>query len=369
MTAGSLEFQLLTECCRWAFSRDDDSQIHALCGTVDFDRVTRLARFHRVQGLVWKALKSSGAYIPAAAADALFADARTIVATNLRIAAEAGELRTSFEQADIDLLFVKGLTLAALAYPEPSLKMGWDVDLLIRECDLSKAAAALNTRGYRRVEPPEPLSLQSWHSREIESVWSKSEEQLHVELHTRLAANRWLIPGIGMTSARREVEVAQGISLPTLTEEDLFAYLCVHGASSLWFRLKWITDLAALLHRMPGQIGALYRRSQELGAHRAAAQALLLADNLFGSLRESSLRRELAADSVSRRLAARALQQLSGSVEPREPTNSVFGTVQIHLTQFGLVPGMAFKFHELSRQITHHFAPQLARGHLQAWTA
>ena len=59
----------------------------------------------------------------------------------------------------------------------------------------------------------------------------------------------------------------------------------MHGASSLWFRLKWITDLAAILQPLSGsEIEHRYARSQELGAGRASGHALLLADTLYGTL-------------------------------------------------------------------------------------
>lgn len=321
-----------------------------------------MARFHRVQGLAWNALAASGAEVPAEAAESLSSDALMIVATNLRILVEARELNSRFKHLGIDLLFVKGLTLAALAYPNPLLKMGWDIDALIRERDLERVAEELTRRGYRLVEPADCSRLVSWHRREKESVWSQPEEVLYLELHTRLVDNRRLIPGIGMDSPRRDVEVAPGFSLPTLAEEELFAYLCVHGASSLWFRLKWITDLAAILHHAaPHQIEHLYNRSQEFRANRAAAQALLLADSLYGTLRKTSLRSQLENDRVSRWLAGLALRQLAGSADPREPTGTAFGTAGIHLAQFGLAPGIAFKSDEFARQLRHYLAHRLAR--------
>ena len=41
---------------------------------------------------------------------------------------ECGRLKGAFNGAGIPLLFVKGLTVAALAYPSPFLKMGWDIE-------------------------------------------------------------------------------------------------------------------------------------------------------------------------------------------------------------------------------------------------
>jgi hypothetical protein len=95
-------------------------------------------------------------------------------------------------------------------------------------------------------------------------------------------------------------------------------------------------------------IERMFDRSQALGAERAAGQALLLADRLFGSLGETDLRDRLASDRSTRRLANAASAQLTGS--PREPTTARLGTWRIHLTQFALGRGLRFKLGEFTRQ-------------------
>jgi len=264
---------------------------------------------------------------------------------------EARGLRSDFERSGVDLLFVKGLTTGALAYPKPLLKMGWDLDLLIDPEQLGEAVELLLARGYCQVTPSDPADIFAWHRRSKESVWSRSED-VYVELHTQLADNRRLIPGIDVHSPRREVEITAGVALPTLGHDELFAYLCVHGASSAWFRLKWITDVAALLsHVDVTEIERLYRRSQELGAGRAPAQALLLADGLYESLQGSPLAHELSRDRISAWLAASALRQIAGRAEPREPTEAFLGTSRIHYTQLALLPGLRFALSEAFRQL------------------
>lgn len=345
----STEFRLLVECCGRAFRTGDDASFETLSATVHWEPFARLVRFHRVQGLVWSSLRSAGAELQPEISRSLSADAREIAATNLRIAAEAGELRPAFDEAGLRILFVKGVTVGALAYSRPMLKMGWDIDVLVDEADVLKAAAELSARGYARTIPRPGVDLATWHGSRKESVWSRPDQRLHVELHTRLADNRRLIPGIGMDSPRREVEVTRGTSLPTLAADELFAYLCVHGASSAWFRLKWITDLAALLHRAePAEIERLYQRSQQLGAARAADQALLLAHRLYGSLEGTSLMPRLSEKRSSRWLAAMAYRQVRQSTEP---TSTPLGTWRIHLSQLLLRPGLSFQLSELSRQI------------------
>ncbi|MFL6730246.1 MAG: nucleotidyltransferase family protein [Sphingomicrobium sp.] len=354
----STEFRLIVDCCRRAFAggRGERSCGHLL-SAVDWGRFARLARFHRVQGLVWNALAERREALPDDVAVVLSSDARTIVATNLAIARECAELRDAFEGRGVPSLFLKGLTVAALAYRKPMLKMGWDIDVLVAEADVVEAAAELEARGYLRTIPDTDTDLSKWHGRRKESVWSRPEQALYIELHTRLADNRRLIPSIGIDSPRQEVAVADGITLPTLARDELFAYLCVHGASSLWFRLKWITDLAALLsHCSADEIERLCRRSQELGAGRAADQALLLADDLYGSLTDTGLADRLQQSRAARWLASAAFSQLVANTEGREPTATLLGTLAIHWTQLLLLPDAGFAAGEAYRQVRDSIA-------------
>ena len=317
---------------------------------MNWSRFISLARFHRIQGLVWNALAPFATSIPKHAAQELSSDARSIAATNLAIARECTELKKAFAIRDAALLFVKGLTVAALAYRSPMLKMAWDIDVLIDPLDLGSAADTLIARGFILRLPSTPANLQSWHSRSKESVWSRPDG-LHVELHTALADSSTLISALDVNSNSQEVEILPGHSLPTLAKDELFTYLCVHGASSAWFRLKWITDLAALLHQQtPVELERLYRCSLEMGAYRASAQALLLADNLYDSLEGTCLRKELEQKWINRALALLAVSQVLNR-DAVDPTSQFLGTWRIHLNQLSIGGGLIFAFQDICRQI------------------
>jgi len=343
------ELRLLIECCRCNFASAPQHHLKSLPPEIDWARFHRLVRFHRVQGLAWNALEPLADLIPTSIREALADDAREHIAANLQIALESARLLGAFRSAGMPLLFVKGLTVGALVYRNPLLKTGWDVDVLVPANRLSQAAQVLRSQGYRLALPKADAQLARWHRTHKDSLWRRAEPDLHVELHPRLVDNASILPGIGIDSPTQDVEVVPGVILPTLAPDELFAYLCVHGASSAWFRLKWIADLAGLVNGMaPDSLDALYRRSQQLGAARAAGQALLLADALFGTLDGSSLREELASERGTAWLASAALAQLAIS---SEPTGRTFGTWRIHATQLLLRPGLRFKAGELVRQV------------------
>jgi len=327
---------------------------------VDWGRFEQLAQFHRVEGICWDCLAPHESHLPAAVADALSSAATAIALQNLSATAESATLMASFRAAKVPILFLKGLTLGSLAYRNYAAKSAIDIDLLINPADLDASASLLRTLGYRLVIPRDSAgkeALRAWHRLNKESVWVKGESGLQIDLHTRTADNPALIPGITVHAPSRSVDVG-GVELPTLAPEELFSYLAVHGASSAWFRLKWISDFAGLLHPLDThEVEQLYRRSQELEAGRAVGQALLLADTLFGSMGENdSLRRELSADRTIRWLFHAALRRVCGP--PEEPTEHRFGTLAIHATQFLLKPGIRYKASELAGQMSRFVARQ-----------
>lgn len=346
------EFTLIVECCRWAFAGDCGGEVERLAANVAWPRVLRLARRHRVQGLVWNCLRTLAIAVPADVAAPLSGDATTIAERNLRAVWQSARLVEAFTGAGLPLIFIKGLTLGKLAYPDPLTKMSLDIDMLVPAGGAAEAAAELRKLGYDLVLPhlePESGRFEAWHQRRKESVW-RSPDGVQLDLHTRLADSPSLLTGIDVRSPTQLVEVAPGIHLPTLARDELVAYLCVHGASSAWFRLKWVTDFAALLHgSSPVQLEQLYVSALSLGAGRAAAQALLLADRVYGTLGQSALGGELARFSVNRWLARAAWSQLN---RDDEPTQAFLGTAIIHLTQLFLLPGTRFKRGEIRRQVS-----------------
>lgn len=345
------EFRLLVECCRWNFAGGNDGQIREFAGKADWPRFVRLSRRHRVQGLVHRCLRELPPPLAGEFAASLSADVAAIAEHNLRAARQSALLLEAFTAAELPLIFLKGLALSKLAYGDPFVKMSQDIDVLVPAASIAGAAAALDQLGFRLEMPAVPASstrFERWHRLRKESVW-RSPEGLMLDLHSRLADSPELIPGVGTGSPQQSVDVAPGVVLPTLAADELFAYLCVHGASSAWFRLKWVADLAALLNDCsPGEIERLYERSQQLGAGRAAAQALLLTAATFGTAAGSELEQRLAGKPANRWLGNAAWSQL---VRDSEPTEVRLGTAAIHLTQLLLVPGLGFKLRELSRQL------------------
>ncbi len=350
----SREFCLIAAGCEWPASSARDQRLRELAALpLDWDLVLKLAHRHRIEGLLHRALTDAGVEAPEPVRLALARSAASIGTQSLLQSAESARLRRLLGERGIDCVFLKGVALAALAYGMLGVKQAWDIDLLVRPEEAGLAADMLGQAGYRRSIPGSEVSdamFQQWMTISKESLWIHERSGMVVELHTALVDNPRLLRGVSALSEMQLVRIGPGIELPTLRTGELFAYLCVHGATHAWARLKWLADVAALLRKAgPEETERLYRRSVELGAGRSSAQALMLCARLLELPLPPKLETELKRDRAAGWLEALAVSAMSGR-GATELDDTVFGTVVINLSHFLLGRGWRYRYSELARK-------------------
>jgi hypothetical protein len=356
----SNEFLLTAACCRWPPSTERDEAVRAAAARpLDWPRFMRIVRRQRVDGLVSDAFERAGLVLPREAGSALRREAQAIARQNLAFAAETLRIHRLLDAAGLPHLFVKGTTLDLLAYGTLGLKKARDIDLVVAPEAVHSACVLLSDAGYVRTLPgPEigPDRFSVWLSLCKETSWREPRNGIVVELHNGLVDNPVLLPGIGARSLRQWVEIAPGIRLPTLARDELFAYLCVHGATHAWSRMKWIADVGALLKDCDShELERLYRRSLTLGVGRCSAQALLLCEELFALKLPPPLSAALKSDPATRWLVRIALTAMAGRNAETELDDTVLGTVPIHMSHFLLARGWRYKASEVRRKsLSHH---------------
>ena len=176
--------------------------------------------------------------------------------------------------------------------------------------------------------------------------WRRSGTNIYLELHWRLT-DLPLLRGTLHTAALQQVAIVPGNSVTTLGGDALLAYLCVHGASHGWGRLKWLADVYTLLpHNDPAAVVATYHRVNSMDAGRSVGQALLLCNDLF-SLDIGNLERELGKDATLQFLRRAALRLLSGEGETKEVDAQPFGSTSVYLSRFLLGSGVRAVLSEL----------------------
>jgi len=342
------EFVLAAACCRWPLSASALSAIaQAAAQPIDWPYFMRIVARQRIAGLAAHALGAAGVGLPADIERALAARAQRIARQTLLLAAETIRLQRIFAAAGIPMISLKGSALAQLAYGRLTLKHGRDIDILVPPEHALAGMALLEASGYTLRDPaPEMSEAQRRafvaHGREAEFT-TQSDGGLRVELHWRLFDNALLLRGIDAYSPVLEVPVSDGQAIRTFTEADLFAYLCVHGATHSWSRLKWLADFAALIATRPGtEIVRLYRHAQARGAGLCAGQALTLARDLLDLRLPPVIEAELAGHRRVQRLVTLAREAMIGVDAATEPDLGPAALTRTLLTRFLLGQGLAF---------------------------
>jgi Uncharacterised nucleotidyltransferase len=323
---------------------------------LDWTRLLRLAKRHQVIGLVHDGLTQVRPDVPPEIAGEISAQAAALLRENLEMARESLRVHRLFHDADLPVLFVKGAALAILAFGDLGLRSGQDIDLLVNQETLPLATAPLLRAGYIRFDPPPDISdaqLRLLMPLRKDLGFVHQATGLRIELHWRLFLNAHAMTETSVMAASRVVPLAGASGLRTLCEEDLFAYLCVHGALHWWYRLKWLADINALLAAAPEvSIERLFRAAETRGAGRAAAQAMLLCRRLFGTRLPTSLMANIGKGLTMRWLEATALSAMTAGQSEREPHELRFGTTRGSLSTFLVSRSWRYRLAELNNHLT-----------------
>lgn len=343
------EFILACTCCQRRPSELRDEAVRAAARRVnDWDRFLRVVQRQRVAGFVQSALSSASVELPPRVAQLLVVQRQQTARQNLILTAEAVRLQSVFDAAGISVIFFKGVTLAQLAYGSLSLKHGKDIDLLVRPDRAETAMRVLEREGYALWKPASYLSEAQRRAlvccgKEVEFVHRQRNAQ--VELHWRLVENPLLLKGVDASTPTQDVALSSGVSIRSFLEEDLFAYLCVHGACHAWSRLKWIADLNALIAaKSDVEVEHLHRHAEARGAGLCAGQALILCHRLLKLKLPPALEAELCRSVRLERLVRIAMGAMIGSDAETELRDRPFSSTRINLAGFLLGQGWTYFF-------------------------
>jgi len=347
------EFSLMAACCRWPPSAERDQAVAAAAAApIDWERFERITAKHRVTALAHDGLRRANIPVPAGVAGRLSDAAVSVGRKALATARETLRLQQTFDAAAIPAVFIKGTSLAILAYGDLGIKQAADIDLLTTpECVLA-GRHLLERLGYAPIDFDGLDDSQFVRAAEFtkECLFEHPSLGIAVDLHWRLLENPCLLPEIGALSPTREVEIGDAV-VRTLVDDLLFAYLCTHGTMHGWARFKWLADVGAFLSRFDeAEIERLYRAALRHGAGRSPAATLLLCDRLLGLAIPASLRAECSGDRIARALAATALRCMTwrgGEVEFRYLSGV---SLAIMFSHFRITSGRRYLWGEVSRR-------------------
>jgi hypothetical protein len=283
----SPEFRLLLAC---TLPPSDVAEIEHLrqsaAACVDWEAFLKLANRHQLTLLAGQHLQQHAADLVSPDILAQIGEYR---AANKRrtvfMALELAEIGQIWAKEGIPLCPLKGPWLAERLYGSPSLRLSSDLDVLVAPERVLDAEAALLANGYRRTEPAAALSPRQWEMcREvvIHSLYAHPKRKYSIELHWGVATPDVLPLSVTNQALKRARPAAfAGQAIVDLDNEDLLAFLLIHGARHLWCDLKWLADIAMLLRQSPN-LELVQQRLKEHHLERFLALGVLLCYQWFG---------------------------------------------------------------------------------------
>lgn len=296
---------------------------------LDWTEVVRKAIDHGVAGLLCRAVERlPEAGLPAGlqeAARAYLEHAETEGAARVE---QTFDVLAALAASDIPALAFKGVALAAMAHASAAIRPSRDIDVLVHRRDMPHAVTALKRLGYRASDTFGPRVMGACYATYGQDILF-SNGRLPVEPHCAFAPRSLAIDIDVDDMWRRSTLLRIGSTdMRTLCAEDALVVACLHGAKEKWWRLLWVADVAALIHRYPDiDWKAIVRRASDAGMLRILELGIGLAKSLFGTRLPVDLGGSIERDAVCERLVGECKRRLFG--EAGGP-GSVFQVSRFH---------------------------------------
>jgi hypothetical protein len=282
-------------------------------GGTNWTLLLQMANKHGATPLLYWRLSSNYAdLVPRAVLNKLQDHYRNNTRRNFILTGELLAFLRLFDANGIPAIPFKGLTLAAAVYPDLALRDIGDLDLLIRKRDMAKAAELLLGQGY---QPMFKLNCaqEAAHLASIGQLpFVRNQGAGIVELHTTLMPRQFAFAlDFNRVWERRVTVSLGGQEVPSLCPEDLLLVLCAHASKHQWECLRWICDIAYLLHRHR-EINweCVLREAHRLASRRMLFLGLFLAKELLRASIPQEIWQRVRTDAAVKSLAAGVIRDL-----------------------------------------------------------
>jgi len=258
-----------------------DSTMNMLPEILDWEKVVLLADYHGISPLLHHTLNRSEEirlppYVVGALSKAYIANS----ATGLLYEKALEEIIHHFTQKGLSFVVHKGLSLAALLYPEPELRpFGGDFDILIQQEDYPKARTLLEEVGYELV-------YAHYEQHELDYIGEvkfgkyASGKQLIVDLHTDFNANHWgKVSGFDIKGFWDNLLIVRygSFNIPCLPVDVYLFFLSIHcAANHIFDRLITFCDIDLLIRKYRSEVdwGHMAEYARINGARKTLYHAL-----------------------------------------------------------------------------------------------
>lgn len=281
---------------------------------LDWTELIRSALQHGVANLLCRVLQQlPGEHIPEDIVEAARSYLERADAQGAERIAQTFEILDALRSDDIPALPFKGVALAVMAHASPTMRPSRDIDVLVHKDHMGRAVASLAKLGYRLDEACAPWIMNAFYVSNGQAILF-AQDRLPVEPHWTFAPISLAVDLDldGMWRRATALDVA-GRRVGSLTPEDTLLVACLHGAKEMWWRLLWVADIAALLHRHRSlDWAAITRRAARSGMLRILWLGLGLARTLFSVKLPHDVARAMDRDAQCVRLIEQSRRRLFG---------------------------------------------------------
>jgi hypothetical protein len=275
------EYRFLFACCRAAFA---GTTLH-YPDEVRPEVFLKIVQHHKLVPHLYPVLKSHCENVP----DAVFNRFQQLFKVHnlhiLKLSGELARLSRLFAANDIPWLSIKGPALSVQLYGDIAARQAHDIDILIGENDLEKAAKILTQAGYVATYDPSefnPTQIQFWRKYYKDAFFTHGSKNIYIELHWRIVIDSHIFNDIDFFENIHGVTVANN-NIPVLNDLTNIIYLCYHGGCHAWRRLFWLWDMARIIQTSPAeQIDKIINKAGNYGLTQMLGQTVFLANMLLG---------------------------------------------------------------------------------------
>jgi len=224
---------------------------------------------------------------------AMFRQATLFMAVNATsLEQQLLKLISLFEESNVAYALMKGPAIQQL-FGDPlsndSFRNSVDIDLLVNAQDLPQIVGLIEGLGYI-AEDKKPLTVARFATKHIELMkfrdmgfHGKSEAVVNIDLHWRVT-HEFSLPLITRDALDRSVEIfINKQRVKTLSFNDHFLLICIHGYLDQFFILKYLVDVYWAINHKDFNEDKVLAHAEFYGVTQQVEDAISAANDFFSS--------------------------------------------------------------------------------------
>ena len=288
-------------------------------GRINWPLVTNLAIQHGVLPLLYKYLKrQQEGVVPQTEFDKLKNLYLNNVGHNIMVTQKLLNILKILSTNGFEVVPFKGPVIAIQAYGDIGLRAFCDLDILIKSSDFPVIYDLLLSEGYSSLKP---------RIGKLKSIWKKSRRNFEFkgkkcffDFHPQVTQGPLFLRLKDKWNTLSTVEL-NSQEVPTLNNHDTILMLALHGTHHGWNILKFVADLAHLIHSNESEINwdTLIRQARAMGCLRMVMIGLLLGQDFCGLEIPPLIQDLIQNDKKTRKLAVYFI----GKILEKEKSNLI----------------------------------------------